>query len=128
MIFAADLADKILAGKKTVTRRPRKVDPWTAGTGPGGGGRAEPCRYQVGRTYSIQPGRGKKGVGRIRILSVRMENLCDMDNHEARLEGFGTLRDFENRWLTLYPGAHWLDPVWRIEFALVPAAAEGGRQ
>lgn len=68
MNFAPDLAEKILAGEKTVTRRmpsdnPRS--PWWR----------EKCAFEVGREYAICPGRGKNAVGRMRIKSVRLERL-----------------------------------------------------
>lgn len=113
VIFSPDLAAKVVAGHKTVTRRPR------TGSNPSekaGGWIDDPCRYKAGKTYAVQPGRGKKAIGRIRILSVRPETMTDLDDDEARLEGFANTREFVAKWLGIYGKGSWLDIVWRIEF------------
>lgn len=117
MIFSPDLAEKVVAGTKTVTRRPR------TGSNPSGlpgGWVDEPCRYKAGKTYAVQPGRGKKAFGRICVLSVRPEYMTDLDDDEARLEGFQNTSEFVAKWLAIYGKGSWLDIVWRIEFQLVP--------
>ncbi len=113
MIFAPDLAEKILAGEKTQTRRPRMgANP----TGERGGWIDDPCRYKVGRSYAVQPGRGKKAVARIRVLRVDPQAMCDMTDADARAEGFDSPAAFASRWLEMYGRGNWLDPVWRITF------------
>ena len=62
MIFKPELAEKVLAGEKTETRRVVKD------------GEVE-CRYVPGRDYAVQPGRGKRAIGRIYITDVRREKL-----------------------------------------------------
>lgn len=110
MIFSPDLAAKVLDGSKTQTRRRDK------------GG---PCRYKAGKTYAVQPGRGKKAIGRIRVLSVRPELMTQLDDEEARLEGFKNTGEFAAKWLAIYGKGSWLDIVWRIEFTLAdPRAVE----
>lgn len=44
-------------------------------------------KWQVGRTYAVQPGRGKKAVGRIRLLEIRQERLQDISEEDALAEG-----------------------------------------
>ena len=131
MIFKQELADLILSGDKTVTRRPVKFrhDGWDQP-------RYDcpiPCRYEVGKTYAIQPGRGERAIGRIRILDVRAERLSDIDNVDAANEGFASLDrfaesrtsmrdDFLTYWSELYGDDYDEDAlVWRIEFELVEA-------
>ena len=104
MIFRTELAQRILEGRKRVTRR--------AADGP--------CRYTVGKTYAIQPGRGKHAVGRIEVVSVRREELGYPTGSEALLEGFDTIAAFGRAWSELHGGTY--DPkmiVDRIEFKLV---------
>lgn len=61
MIFGQEMIDAVLAGRKTVTRRPVKfLD------GPTRDWLRVPCRYKPGRTYAVQPrieeGRAKVGA------------------------------------------------------------------
>jgi len=114
VIFSPDLCELILSGAKTVTRRPVKVDSYDTLQFP------LPCRYVVGRTYAVQPGRGKKAVGRIRVVSVDREplTLVRHGNEWAR-EGFASVNDFYRRWTDLYGLVPAMQPVWRIEFELV---------
>ena len=72
MIFQHTI-DQVLAGTKTQTRR--VVD---AG---------KPCKYDVGKTYSVQPGRGKKGVGRIHIVCINNEHVQDIHPADIHAEG-----------------------------------------
>lgn len=44
-------------------------------------------KWQVGRTYAVQPGRGKPAVGRIRITAIRQERLQDITPQDAAAEG-----------------------------------------
>ena len=76
MLFGDDLAAKVLAGEKTVTRR-------------------KPGKYRAGRSYSVQTkikdgpgkGRGGKQLARIGVLGVSLpEPVGRVDSDEARLE------------------------------------------
>lgn len=95
MIFRPELARLILAGKKTQTRRIIKPD-------------EDECRYQPGRTYAVQPGRGKEEIGRIAVTAVRDELLDSITFEDAREEGFRTRAEFARYWLHLHDSA-WLD-------------------
>lgn len=109
MIFKPVLIEKILAGEKTVTRRPVKG----------------PCSYNVGQEYAIQPGMGRVTVGRIKVLSVSEIHLAEIDDDDATSEGFESAGDFAAYWSQLYDGV--FDPdmkVWRIEFELVQGTHE----
>lgn len=44
-------------------------------------------RWQVGRTYAIQPGRGKNAIGRIRITKIKRERLQDISRPDCLAEG-----------------------------------------
>lgn len=87
MIFRPELAQLVLDGKKTQTRRPVR----------------EPeCRYKVGKTYAVQPGRGKAALGRIYVESVERAQLGEIGGGDAIREGFPTREDLFEYWRGLY--------------------------
>lgn len=104
MIFKATLIRKIVAGTKTQTRRPAKPD--------------EDCRYQTGKAYAVQPGRGRPHIARIRITHIRHEQLGDLTYDDARAEGFKTRQDFYDYWTELYGHVDVEQHVWVITFHL----------
>lgn len=111
MIFKPDLAQKVLAGEKTVTRRlvsdnPRS--PWWRGH----------CSLVVGKDYAVCPGRGKTQIGRVRIISVDRMGLWPMTDSEAKAEGFSSLGAFGNAWDRINKHALAQHEVWRVEFEL----------
>jgi|GEM_PF-3017492 len=117
MIFKPVLIEKIIAGTKTVTRRP--ID-----------GRTHPnyeCSYKPGKVYSIQPGMARPTVARIRVLAVERTRLRTTfwDDFEASREGFPGPEEFEAYWRDLYGGKFDGDRwVWRIAFELVEVVAQ----
>lgn len=130
MIFKQEMIDKILAGQKTVTRRPVKFRPSIHDDA----GEQLPCRYEAGKTYAVQPvieegpgkGRGGKEIARIRVRSVRRIPLDhQLTISEAAKEGFDGFRSFRDYWENLYSGPGSYDStqlVDRIEFELLPQA------
>lgn len=125
MNFKPELAEAVLAGRKTVTRRlvsenPRS--PWFKGR----------CALQVGRTYAVCPGRGKPAIGRVLVRHVDQQRLGDpfgltlgdrlegdaCAQEAAFREGFESVVAFKLAWLkingTYDPDAR----VWRVEFEL----------
>lgn len=102
MIFRPELVEKILAGEKTETRRRVKE--------------GQPCRYKAGQIYSVQPGRGKAGVARIRVGSVRREQLGAIRREDAIREGFWSVSDFLSYWQSLYGSVDLTMEVWVIRF------------
>ena len=150
MIFTPKNCEKILRGEKTMTRRivksPFQVgdDIWIEKAGYASAlddeGKCPPIaavirfpdsfkpgyriRYEVGKTYAIQPGRGKKAVGRILIMAIRKEWLHDITEEDARAEGVADWNAFVNLWFDLYgldakKGWDANPMVWRITFAAV---------
>lgn len=128
MIFGDKLIPLVLDGAKSVTRRPVKWEDT------GFEIRKRPCKYEVGRTYGVQPvikdgpgkGRGGKSVARIRILDVRREQLKDVGfvpTAEARREGFKDWGAFARYWEYLYGSYDPTQLVDRIEFELVEGTA-----
>ncbi len=136
MIFSEELLQKVLAGEKTVTRRPVKYKrgPTTC---------ADPacrpvmvplpCKYKVGRDYALQgpPEKGSKARARtipgyrLRILSV-IERIPSgiISSDDARLEGFESPAAFHSYLAKLYRGNPPGD-VHRIEFELVEEGRGG---
>lgn len=159
MLFKPELCQAILDGTKTQTRRLVKpgeacrdgmsvAKTWTHDVLGITGHRCWVPYYpkwQVGRTYAIQPGRGKKAVGRIRITKIRREELweiscggylgrsdmqqegCPFVNEPNRMgldevEWFGELWDSINT----KKGDRWADnpEVWVLEFECVSTPKE----
>lgn len=118
MLFRPDLAQLIVEGRKTQTRRIVKdgdipylmlrqtkavmrrgrliwkvndgtVD-WLSKAGVGGndGSRGGNCGTYRQPTYAVQPGRGKPSVARIRFTAIRSENLGDITAADIEAEGF----------------------------------------
>ena len=59
-------------------------------------------RYQVGKTYAVQPGRGKKSVGRIEITNIRREDVRCISDEDVQAEGFQTTGDFWHTWVSMH--------------------------
>lgn len=92
MIFAPEMVRLITTSRKTQTRRPVRGD--------------EPkSRYRPGRSYAVQPGRGKPASLRIVITDVRQEPLGDLTLADAHAEGFRTTDEFRLYWVALHDKA-----------------------
>jgi hypothetical protein len=93
MIFSMTI-DKVLAGNKTVTTRRHAVP-----------------KYEIGKTYAAQPGRGKKAVCRIEITDVATyrpfmtvwNTPFGLGFDFYRAEGFGSRAFFINTLERLHP-------------------------
>ena len=106
MIFGPELIEKVLLGAKTVPRR-------------------RSSRYRVGKVYSVQPGRGKKHVGHIEILSANKEPLLTVTRSgEPKKEGFKGYGYFFGYWRELHGSVDYYEIVTRIAFRLAPSCEE----
>lgn len=89
-------------------------------------------KWQIGRTYAVQPKRGQKAVGRIRITGIRRERLRDISEEDALAEGMFKERHpialkpvtrYMQLWNSIHkkPGIRWEDApeVWVLEFECV---------
>lgn len=101
MIFRPELAKLIKQGKKTQTRRIATT---------------KTCRYEAGKSYAVQPGRGKEAMCRITIMDVRMERLGDLSLKDAKREGFVTTAEFFAYWRGLHGSANPDLMVWVLSF------------
>lgn len=132
MIFGSKLYRLVLEGKKTQTRRPAKIyEPpargYTVSKGRARGHQAsqsvefEGVRYRqqyiAGKTYAVQPGRGKKAKVRIWVLEAAIVPLLPIPFADVREEGFKTTEDFLTYWESMH-GTRESVPVWRIRFEL----------
>lgn len=120
MIFAHTL-DQVLREKKSQTRRVIKAGEEFARAG------ASPCVvvagkrtvYQVGKSYAVQPGRGKKAVARIVLTGIRREPVGAISPADARAEGFTSREAFLTTWRSIHGAKADLScEVWVLEFRL----------
>jgi len=148
MLFKPDLCKAILEGHKTQTRRivkdgeykrPRFNSNYNQFNRvvytPG-----DRVKWYTGGEYAVQPGRGKKSVGRIRLTAIRQERLQDISEEDARAEGvdehyYDNLPSYKQRvipgylcraafadlWKTVHGADSWDDNplVWVLAFELV---------
>lgn len=94
MIFSKEHIELLKKGKKTQTRRQSGI-------------------YEVGRAYSVQPGRGMKGIpdGVIIITRKRLEkrqkqstyHLLGITPSDAKEEGGYTPIEYEQLYSSMYP-------------------------
>ena len=114
--------EKVLDGSKSQTRR--VIDPHEMAVR-GKGNRIEAIithgreKWRVGKTYAVQPGRGKKQVGRIRITSIRQQRLDRISPQDSIAEGFSSRQDFLHTWDKIHGSASRNVSVWVIAFELV---------
>ena len=156
MIFQHTI-EQILDGSKTQTRRVVKDGQYCSHNAQRGiycvFEARDRLKYMLDKTYAVQPGRGKKGVARIRITGIRQERVQDITAEDAKAEGcegnyaptkgFFNLKEhphiccyhgrdpvahFEQLWDSIQPnGRRWDDNplVWVIEFELCKGADDG---
>ena len=80
--------------------------------------------YGVGKTYAVQPGRGKKAVGRFRITGLRREDVREISVEDAKAEGwkhgsFDKAANYPALWyLKLWASMH--DEVAHVKLGMMP--------
>lgn len=90
MIFKPELAQKVLKGEKTQTRRlvrPGEVLVYFDDKKIVLSGEPTRTKWVVGQTYAIQPGRTKAAIGRFKLLDIRRERVQDISEGDAIAEG-----------------------------------------
>jgi hypothetical protein len=124
MIFTPENCDKILKGEKTQTRR--LVKPGERLTNYPDGRKvavvgalpdvSRHIKWVVDQTYAVQPGRGKAGLGRFRLLDIRQEQVKEISESDAIAEGFGSAAEFFETFESIN-GKRALDKeVWVLTF------------
>jgi len=144
--------EKVLDGTKTQTRRPVKTKKnqkeqsmmYLSETGEiikvmhlikiANEQYKERLLYEVGRTYAVQPGRGKKSLGKIKTMEIRIEKVQAISCIDMIAEGLKTnlrhidatmhlLDQWRDLWNSLYEGTPYSwgknPDVWVLEFELV---------
>jgi hypothetical protein len=81
---------KVLDGTKTQTRRPVRE--------------CNHIRYELGKSYAVQPGRGMKSLGRIEIMGICWQPLQNISKKSAIKEGFKSVKQFREVWDLMYSG------------------------
>ena len=94
MLFTPENAAKVMRGLKTQTRRPNRGYTLICEQGalsqvrlPGGR-----LLWEVGRSYAVQPGRGKYGLGSFQLTALRAEKLNTISLLDILAEGVDTSR------------------------------------
>jgi hypothetical protein len=127
MLFKPELVAKVLAGEKTQTRREwRESDAWlidgdtmqTFCVSEGEGGRE---RWFVGKSYALQPGRGKRAVGRILLTEIRYcARAADISEADARAEGFESAGQFREVYARINGAGALEESCWALTFRRAP--------
>lgn len=65
-------------------------------------------KWQVGKSYAVQPARTAKAIGRIQITAIRAYDVRDITADEARREGFQDIGDFWFTWVSMHDKS-WLE-------------------
>jgi hypothetical protein len=130
MQFKPELAQKILKGEKTQTRRTVKPGERLVNLKEGGKfviwrkdtGLAslvhKRIKWQTGQSYSIQPGRGKPGLGRFLLLDIRRELVRDISEEDAIAEGFNSISKFLEAFESINGKAALDKEVWVLTFEI----------
>jgi hypothetical protein len=111
--------EAILEGRKTQTRRVRHSSDQAVEDEHGDiiavlvNGRE---KWRVGKTYSIQPARGKPQIGRIRILAIGAERVSNISENDVEAEGFVTKVVFLRTWVEINGEAQADAIVWVLRF------------
>jgi len=112
MIFSiGNHVEMIIKGLKTQTRRSSD-------------------RYEVGKLYTVQPGRTKKGIakGKIKIIYKKCErrngNKFLTSPEDAKAEGGYSIREFEELYEKIHP--NW-DERFAYTFRFVPTRESASR-
>jgi len=86
----------------------------------------------VGRTYAVQPGRGKPAVARFKLLELRCERVTEISAVDAIKEGCPSNLDSPIGWyIDLWDAINPDEPfdsnpeVWVLEFELVEDNNDG---
>jgi hypothetical protein len=132
MTFTDDNLTKVLAGTKTQTRRRVTENDWIArasgemcwdfryGESVAWVGGSDRHRFRVGQIVVVQPGRGQRAVGHIRITEIcYCARACDLSADDTHAEGFASVEEFRETYARLNGRAVLDRSCWALTFELV---------
>lgn len=76
-------------------------------------------KWQVGKTYAVQPGRGKSQVARICLERINSEYVTRISTADALAEGFKNRQDFLETWCQIHGTDALGVRVWVLTFKTV---------
>lgn len=112
----------VLTGKKSQTRRlvgasdaARYADDGSIAAVIVGGRQ----KWTVGKTYAVQPARGKPQVARIEVTELRREIVAHISDADALAEGFASRDAFLDTWQSIHGASAHDREAWVITFRLI---------
>lgn len=118
MIFAHTL-NQVICGEKQQTRRLVKMDETFDFDNQAIVKANSRIVYKVGKSYAVQPNRGKKAVARIVLTAIRKERVGSITDADALNEGFKSRDNFLAAWHIIHgQNADLNREVWVFEFEL----------
>jgi len=76
-------------------------------------------KWEIGKTYAVQPARGKMQIARIRLVRIRSEHILRISTADAIAEGFSNRQHFLQVWAKIHGDVSLNCRVWVLEFELV---------
>jgi hypothetical protein len=101
ILFKKSLANKIISGEKTATRRPKRP------------------MVKPGGEYNIRVNFYTHLPDRYRVIKRFQQRLGDMSHDDALNEGFRDLDEFREEWKSIYGADDPDQVVWVVEFEYI---------
>ncbi|MEL7436047.1 MAG: hypothetical protein AAFN11_19030 [Chloroflexota bacterium] len=75
-------------------------------------------KWEVGRTYAVQPARGASQVARINLTAINSEYITRINTKDAIAEGFESRQAFLSTWRKIHGDDSFSLRVWVLRFEL----------